>query len=110
MEQNVREHTHHVEVVEYAHCPTLEAFEHFEGVLVVLVGDVGVGEFRVECFLGWELRLIHLLPRIHVLIWINTLSNQELQIFFGKPMKLLSELKRALQTRLLEVLGECGQA
>ena len=75
MEQDVREHTHHVEVVVYAHCAALEALEHFKGVLLVLVGDVRVSEFRVEGFLGWELRHIHLLPRIDLLIWINPLSN-----------------------------------
>ena len=106
----MREHTHHVEVVVDSHCAALEALEHFEGVLVVLVGDVGVSEFRVEGFLGWELRLIHLLPRIHVLIWINPLSHQQPHILCLKPMKLLSELNEALQSRLLEVLGECGQA
>ena len=73
----MREHTHHVEFVVDSHCPTLEALEHFEGVLIVLVGDVGVSELSVECFLVWELRLIHLLPRIHVLVWINTLSHQQ---------------------------------
>ena len=105
-----RQHTHHVEVVVDSHCPALEALEHFEGVLVVLVGDARVGELRVECFLGWELRLIQLLSAIHVLIWINTLSQKQPHILCLKPMELLSELNEPLESRLLEVLGECGQA
>ena len=39
----------------------------------------------------------------------NALFNQQPQLFCLKTVKLLSELNEASQSRLLEVLGECGQ-
>ena len=40
----MREHTHHVEIVVDSNCAALEALEHFDGVLIVLVGDVALSE------------------------------------------------------------------
>ena len=91
------------------HCSTLEALEHFEGVLIVLVGDVRVGKHGVECILGSDLLLIHFLPAIHVLAWRHALANQKPHICCLETVELLAEAKETLQSRLLDILGEGGE-
>ena len=44
-EENYRLHTWHLEVVLDPHCAAHEAHEHFEGLLIVFVGDVSVVSF-----------------------------------------------------------------
>ena len=90
-DENDRHHAHHVEAVTPAECPTFEAPEHLEGLLIVLVADVGVGELGVKYLLGWDLALIHLLPAIHVLVCIHPLSHHQPHTVCLKPVELLTE-------------------
>ena len=70
------EHTHHVEVVVFAHRVDVEGAPYFLGMLVILVADARVRQLREKRLLGWELLLVHFLPAIHILIRIHPLPHE----------------------------------
>ena len=69
------EHTHHIELVVAAHRVDVEGAPYVLGMLVVLVADVRVGQFRVKGLLGWELLLLQLLPAMHILVRVDPLPH-----------------------------------
>ena len=88
------------------HGRDVEGVPDFLRMEIVLVANICIVQARIEEMFCWQLRLIEFLHRVHILIWIDALAEDQAQFLFGHVGEMFPEILEVFNPCLEEVVAE----